>query len=242
MGQNSFDIRTIYEDFIRHDEDFIRHDDESGRSSPTRSQKITGWLLGISGLLFGLSMVFLWLHHSHPHASGWATVGKISTLVAFLCWAGAYLVQLSKEIPVIARDARQPTRLLLNYASRDQGDYDFATRLSEHDDATLQFLARRLRSHAKAVRKRARLAFGPIDKTGIFPASLGVILAAAQIWPQMVEHKITIPPILLSSGGGLLWGMFVGAILTLPASHRLDELAQIVDLALETRQSQGSPN
>jgi hypothetical protein len=50
-----------------------------------------------------------------------------------------------------------------------------------------------------------------------------------------------LPNILLYAGAAMV-GLFLGAMLAFPASHRLDELAQIVDLALETRQSQGSPN
>jgi hypothetical protein len=169
---------------------------------------------------------------------GWITVAAhmlrtglvfllISELLGFVmvCWGTI------KELPNFSKFFKSiPLKASLEFLSgKTDADYSVATRLLVFDKAALGFVAKRFRSEADHLRVRGGVLVAPIDKIGLAPVFASIALT---IWKLAKEFPIPYWVFMLLAGYSF-W-CFI-CVLGISHSQRYEELAQIIDLAVEMK-------
>ena len=114
-------------------------------------------------------------------------------------------------------------------SGKTDADYSVATRLLVFDKAALGFVAKRFRSEADHLRVRGGVLVAPIDKIGLAPVFASIALT---IWKLAKEFPIPYWVFMLLAGYSF-W-CFI-CVLGISHSQRYEELAQIIDLAVEMK-------
>jgi hypothetical protein len=91
----------------------------------------------------------------------------------------------------------------------------------------IDFLSKRIRLNAEHLRSRIAFLVGPVDKTGAVPLAVGLIWALLKAQDVTQAQKPLV--IIVLSGLTLLY--LVAMLLTM-RSHRIDECAQVLELAV----------
>jgi hypothetical protein len=166
-----------------------------------------------------------------------ATVNLIGlSLVLLAELAGVGLVITAALEPI--KSMLHPTKsLLIDRARWTQRDFDFARQLSAVPTDSLEFAITRLRSEAEHIRARVGLLVGALDKIGMVPLGASTILTLWTIQRESSQHglPLLIPSYVLYSIAGGLFFLCVAGVGMFRASHRIEEITQIVQLALDQK-------
>jgi hypothetical protein len=226
----SLDSRNMEEIY----DEIVRYDRTKRAGAFAEIPGFSAFCLWASLGFFVLSVILVGLHESYPDRAvigGAAFASLFAGYVALLF--GLSVLAFRSLIPQL----RHPARIILSRASTAQTDFQLATRLAVYDEATLQFVALRLRQDAAVVRLRARLWAGAVESFGLLPALAGALFAAALVAPRLAHHTIPVPSRLLALGSATLAATYLWGLMLVPTGNRIEELAQVVEFALAARKA-----
>lgn len=98
----------------------------------------------------------------------------------------------------------------------------------------LEFAKNRLRSEAEHLRVRVAVLVGALDKLGLVPLFASALLTIWNVHEALSQHGNALPvpiPVLYTIAGCLLF-FYLASLGLISASHRIDELTQILELGL----------
>jgi hypothetical protein len=154
----------------------------------------------------------------------------LQDFISFFLWLGimSYAALVYQLANIAVRLFTQPVASFLRMRIHPvKRDYELLSRLRDFPTTDLRFVRARLQNEAEQLRGRIGILVGAIDKIGIVPLVAGGIVSGWKF-----AHDANPKPGYLEicvAGLGLFY--LLGVNLTL-ASHRIDQFAQLLELAI----------
>lgn len=198
--------------------------------------KLHRWLFGTTAGFFVLALLLaLGARMFEPIRR---PLVPVALLLLLLSQVSAGLYSAVVTVYPSIREMLQPTASFLHTEARyAQKDYNFACGISEFSENVLEFSAKRLRSQADHMKTRIAMLVGALDKVGIIPLFASGILTYWKLRPEMnsVAAAISLPMLYIIVGGILV--LYVLSVIMLIVCHRIEELAQIAEVAVEQKRA-----
>ncbi len=182
-------------------------------------------LLG-SGASFGLALILTVTASIRGTTSAGREIAVLGSLALAIIGAAAQALPLVRSLSGVLQPA---TSFLRDNAFRIANDYKVTQQLRGARESAVRYLGARLHLEADHIRGRVGIVIGAVDKVGLIPLIIGWLFSGTKFLQGTKS-------IYLNMTLAALGILYVLSVMMIGVSYRIDELAQLVESALEGEQ------
>jgi hypothetical protein len=158
---------------------------------------------------------------------------RVFNLIALILLLLGTVVTLVLQVMTIFQSLRSFSQPVVTFlkgcAGRAKKDHEISQRLGGLSASAIRYVGTRLRTEADHLRVRVAVVVGALDKVGLIPLALGTYFTASK-YVQDTHVEITSNWEMGVAAFGIFYML---SMLMINVSHRIDELAQVLEIAIQ---------